>query len=57
MVNFTTLLFYPWGNSPLYPLYSRLVGPGATLDIVEERKISCLYWESNSKSLVVQPIA
>jgi hypothetical protein len=37
-VNFTSLLFYPWGKSPQYLQLGGWVCPRATLDAVEKRK-------------------
>jgi hypothetical protein len=33
------------------------VGPRASLDIMEKRKVSCSCWELNPDSLVIQPVA
>jgi hypothetical protein len=33
------------------------MGSRASLDVVEKRKISCPYGESNPDSMVIQPVA
>jgi hypothetical protein len=51
------LVLYPWDISPRCPLYRRNGGPLVVLDIMEMRKISCLYQEWKSDSSLVQPVA
>jgi hypothetical protein len=57
MVSFTPLPLYPRGNSRRYALYRRLSGPKFGLDVMEKRKISFLYRESNPDSSVVHLVA
>jgi len=44
---------YPKGRIP-YPLSKRLGGPTASLDILEERRIACLYWGPKPVSCSLQ---
>ena len=46
MVNFTTRPFYTWKRISV-ALDRRLVGLTAGLGVLENRKTSCLYWDSN----------
>jgi hypothetical protein len=57
VVSFTPWPLYPQGKRHWYPLDRRLVGPIAILDAVVKRKIPSPHWESNPRTLIVQPIA
>jgi len=49
-------MFYP-GEEPWYPWLAGWVNPGASVDILEKRKICCSYWDSKpvpSSSSVVR---
>jgi hypothetical protein len=56
MVSFTTLLLYPQGNSPQYPLDRRLSRPQSRSGRHEDKN-SWPYWDSISDPLVVQAVA
>jgi hypothetical protein len=62
-VSFMPQMLYALGKTPQYPLDSRLDGPQSQSqhygeeNFIDKRKFSFLYRESNSSSLVVQPIA
>jgi hypothetical protein len=47
MVSFTSLLLYPRKTAPGTYFIGGWVGAQARLNIMEKRKISCPYWESN----------
>jgi hypothetical protein len=49
MVNFTTAALYPLGKRSRYPLDVRLCGP--------RNRSGCLYRDSNSNILAIQPLA
>jgi len=52
-VNSTPWPLYPQGRIP-YPLSKRLDGPTACLDILEKRRIVCLYWGPKPVSCSLQ---
>jgi hypothetical protein len=56
MIRFTSLLIYPWGNSPGTNCIGGWVGPRVDLDVMEKRKITSPYREQNPDSSVVQPV-
>ena len=45
----------PKKRAPGTPWIGGRVGPRTSMDILQRRKISCLAWESNPVSLVIQP--
>jgi hypothetical protein len=56
-VSFTPLSLYPRRNRANFHCIEGGVGPRANVGVTEEKEISFPYRESNSDSLVVQPVA
>jgi hypothetical protein len=48
VLSFTPLLLFSGETAPGTHYIEGWVGPGAGLEVVEKRKISCLYQESNT---------
>jgi len=57
VISFTPQPLYPQEKNPWYPLIGGWVGPRAVLDAVVKRKIPSPCQESNTRTLIVQPIA
>lgn len=47
MVNMTLWMFYPCGKNLTVPFGQEVRWTSASLDVVENRKMSCLYQELN----------
>jgi hypothetical protein len=57
VASFTALPCYPWETAPGTHWTGGWMGPRAGVDIMEKRRVSFPYWESDSGSLVVQTSA